>query len=72
MFPFEGSSWTTAKDTNVQRQDSSATNMHVDIPAIKSFKRAGIGTLTFGGATTLDNDNNNETAEKKRGCALHR
>ena len=37
--------------------------MRVDIPAIKSFKRAGSGT--FGGATTLDDDTNNETAEKK-------
>ena len=44
--------------------------MRVDIPAMKSFKRAGNGT--FGGATTLDNDNNNETAEKKSVCALHR
>ena len=65
-----GSSWPPPRNTNIQRQDTSATNMRVDIPAIKSFKRAGSGT--FGGATTLDDDNNNETAEKKSVCALLR
>ena len=59
----------TAKDTNTTSRYI-GRQQRVDIPAMKSFKRAGSGT--FGGATTLDDDNNNETAEKKSVCALLR